>query len=131
MRKEAEAWLTIAGEELQSAEYLLEKRLFRMVCYHAQQCVEKALKALLAEREIETPRTHNILDLNDAVKKLRYETRLADEDAVFLTSVYRARYPSGLGLLPSGEPTEQDAQKSLLLAKEMIEWLKNNLKLGR
>ncbi len=104
MRKEAEAWLTIAGEELQSAEYLLEKRLFRMVCYHAQQCVEKTLKALLVEREIETPRTHNILDLNSAVKKLGYEPRLADEDAVFLTSVYRTRYPSGLGLLPLGEP---------------------------
>jgi HEPN domain-containing protein len=35
MRKEAEAWLAIAAEELQSAEYLAEKKLFRMVCYHA------------------------------------------------------------------------------------------------
>jgi HEPN domain-containing protein len=128
MRKEAEAWLTIAGEELQSAEYLLDKRLFRMVCYHAQQCVEKTLKALLAEREVETPRTHNILDLNAAVKKLGYEPRLADEDAIFLTSLYRTRYPSGLGLLPSGEPTVQDAQASVRIAKDMIEWLKNNLK---
>jgi len=48
MRKEAEAWLAIAAEELQSAEYLAEKKLFRMVCYHAQQSVEKTLKALLS-----------------------------------------------------------------------------------
>ena len=127
MRKEAEARFTIAGEELQSAEHLLEKRLFRMVCYHAQQCVEKTLKALLAEREVESPRTHNILDLNAAMKKLGFEPRLADEDSVFLTSIYRTRYPSGLGLLPSGEPTEQDAHKSLRIAEGMIAWLKKNL----
>jgi len=128
MRKEAEAWLTIAGEELQSAEYLLDKRLFRMVCNHAQQCVEKTLKALLAEREIESPRTHNILDLNTAVKKLGYEPRLADEDAIFLTSLYRSRYPSSLGLLPAGEPTEQDAQAAVRIARDITGWLKNNLK---
>lgn len=130
MRKEAEAWFNIAREELQSAEYLLERRLFRMVCYHAQQCVEKTPKTLLAEQEVETPRTHNILDLNSATKKLGYEPRLTDEDSVFLTSIYRTRYPSGLGLLPSGAPTEQDAQKALRIAKEMIEWLRNNLKQG-
>ena len=45
MRKEAEAWLAIAAEELQSAGDLAEKKLFRMVCYHAQQSVEKTLKA--------------------------------------------------------------------------------------
>ena len=55
MRKEAETWLNIAKEELLSAEYLLEKRLFRMVCYHAQKCVEKTLKTLLAEQEIDPP----------------------------------------------------------------------------
>ncbi len=126
MRKEAEAWLTIAGEELQSAEHLLEKHLARMVCYHAQQAAEKMLKALLVEREIEIPRTHNILDLSAAMKKLGYEPDLSDEDAVFLTSIYRSRYPSGLGLLPSGEPTEQDAQKALRIARKVSAWLKKN-----
>ncbi len=128
MKKEAEAWLKIAQEELQSAEYLLEKSLVRMVCYHAQQAVEKILKAVLAEREIEIPRTHNILDLYAAVRKLGYQPSLSDEDAVFLTSVYRARYPSALGLLPSGEPTEQDAKKSLHIARAMSAWLKKTIK---
>ncbi len=75
MRKEAEAWLAIAAEELQFAEYLAEKRIFRMVCYHAQQSVEKTLKALLVERDIDIPRTHNILDLNSAAKKLGMTSR--------------------------------------------------------
>ncbi len=42
MRKEAEAWLKIAAEDLQSAEVLFDRNLFRQACYHAQQSVEKA-----------------------------------------------------------------------------------------
>jgi len=122
MRKEAEEWLRIAHEDLQSAEYLFEKRLFRMVCYHAQQAVEKVLKSLLAEHEVETPRIHNILDLNNAVIKLGYETRLTDEEAIFLTSIYRWRYPPELGLLPSGEPIETNAELALKVARAVVDW---------
>lgn len=120
MKKEAEAWRTIAGEELQSALYLAEKKLYRMVCYHAQQAVEKSLKAVLVERDIDVPRTHNILDLNNAAVKLGYDTKLSDEDAVFLNSIYRSRYPAGLGLMPSGEPSAADSEKALEIAKRVV-----------
>jgi len=52
MRKEAEGWVKIAIEEFQSAKYLLEKSIPRMVCYHSQQAVEKILKAILVEHEV-------------------------------------------------------------------------------
>ncbi len=118
MRKEAEAWLKISAEDLQSAEVLFERRLFRMACYHAQQSVEKILKALLADHEVDVPRTHNILDLNNAIKKLGHSALIADEDAVFLNSIYRARYPSEAGLLPLGEPLEKDAEQALKIARD-------------
>jgi HEPN domain-containing protein len=92
MRKEAEAWLRISAEDLQSAEVLSDRKLFRPACYHARQAVEKSLKALLIDRNLEIPRTHNRLDLNNAVKKLGYAVAMTDEDAVFLSSIYRARY---------------------------------------
>src|SRR3990172_726059 len=110
MRRQTEEWLKLANEDLQSAECLLERRLLRMVCYHAQQAVEKVLKSVLAECEVEIPRIHNLLDLNNSAKGLSYTTDLSDEDAIFLNTVYRWRYPPDLGLLPSGEPTELDAQ---------------------
>ena len=128
MKKEAEAWLLIAGEELQSAEYLAEKKLARMVCYHAQQAVEKALKALLVEGDVDVPRTHNILDLNNAAMKLGHTTKLSDEDAVFLNSVYRSRYPAGLGLLPAGEPSAADAEQALEIARRMVGLIKEIMK---
>ena len=120
MRKEAGEWFRIAKEELQSAEYLIEKKLYRMVCYHSQQAVEKALKSLLVEKDVDVPRTHNILDLRNAVKRIGFNISLSDEDAIFLNAIYRVRYPSDLGLLPTGAPTHDDAKKALDSATEII-----------
>lgn len=124
MRKESNEWVKIAREDFQSAEYLFDKSLYRMVCYHAQQTVEKILKAILTEYETEFARTHNILDLGNAVEKIGYKTPLIDEDAIFLNSIYRTRYPSDIGLLPSGEPTKEDAGKALNIAREIVNWFK-------
>lgn len=121
MKKETEEWLKIALQEYKSAEYLFEKTLYRMVCYHAQQTVEKILKAILTEREIDFARTHNILDLRNAVIRLGYKIEITDEDSVFLNSIYRSRYPSDLGLLPSGEPIKEEAEKSLNIARVVID----------
>ena len=45
-----------------------------MVCYHAQQCIEKYLKALLTWRGIPFPRTHDITEL---IARLPRRDRLA------------------------------------------------------
>jgi HEPN domain-containing protein len=68
MRKETEEWFRIASEDLESADALMERKLFRMVCYHAQQAVEKILKALMSEHEIDIPRIHNLIDLRSVAK---------------------------------------------------------------
>jgi len=78
MKRETEEWIKIAEEDFQAAEHLFERSLFRMVCYHAQQAVEKILKAVLTENEIEFSRTHNILDLCNAAKEIGHEASLAD-----------------------------------------------------
>ena len=48
----------------------------------------------------------------EAEEWIKYESPLSEEDAVFLNSVYRARYPAALGLLPTGEPTKEDAERA-------------------
>jgi HEPN domain-containing protein len=54
--------------------------------------VEKGLKAILTEKGIEFSRTHNILDLQNAVKEIGHELLIDTDEAVFLNSVYRARW---------------------------------------
>jgi len=122
MKKETQEWFKIAREDLQAAEHLFDKDLYRMVCYHSQQAVEKVCKAILVEKGIEVPRTHNIFDLVSAIKKLGFKPKFKEEDAIFLNSIYRSRYPSALGLLPGGEPTLGDAKKALGVAQGVVTW---------
>ncbi len=122
MKRGSKEWIKIAKEDFQSAECLFTISLYRMVCYHAQQTVEKILKATLTEHEAEFSRTHNILDLCHAVEKIGHKASLTAEDAIFLNSIYRARYPSDLGLLPFGEPTKEDANKALTIARGIMNW---------
>ncbi len=59
-------WVGKAEEDLTSAEHNLELREkcpLTTICYHAQQCVEKYLKALLVLRGIDFPKTHNIPEI--------------------------------------------------------------------
>jgi len=59
----AREWVTKADNDLKTAVHTLklgDKCPADTVCFHAQQCVEKYLKAFLVILEIEFPRTHDI-----------------------------------------------------------------------
>jgi len=61
---EAERWLIFAQEDLRMADLALRDGIYNQVCFHSQQCVEKALKALVTDsRKNAPPRTHGITDL--------------------------------------------------------------------
>jgi HEPN domain-containing protein len=59
-------WIAKAEEDLKNAEHtltLVEDCPFSTVCFHAQQCVEKYLKALLIFHALDFPRTHDVVKL--------------------------------------------------------------------
>ena len=56
-------WMAHADEDLRLAHHALsipDDCPYRLVAFHAQQCVEKCLKAYLVHREVDFPYTHNI-----------------------------------------------------------------------
>ena len=56
-------WLEFADEDLKLARHGLKltgEIPYRLIAYHAQQCVEKNLKAFLVFHGIDFPYTHNI-----------------------------------------------------------------------
>ncbi len=124
MRKTTAAWLREAREELESASILFDHRKYRGVCLHSQQCVEKALKALILEKGRRPARTHDIVELLNVVTADGWAVGLPMDEAVFLNSVYRGRYPTEEGLLPHGEPTEEDARRALRAAETVINSLR-------
>ncbi|TLD39858.1 MAG: hypothetical protein JETT_3880 [Candidatus Jettenia ecosi] len=45
------------------------------------------------------------------------------DDAIFLNSIYKGRYPTEDGLLPHGEPSRKDTEQAISAAKKLIEKL--------
>jgi HEPN domain-containing protein len=63
-------------------------------CFHAQQCIEKYMKALLTERRIIFPRTHDLVALLDLVVEKSPHLEVHREDLAFLSEyAVHYRYP--------------------------------------
>src|SRR5438128_1067940 len=71
----AENDLTAAGQILK----LAQASPTATICFHAQQCVEKYLKAVLVHRGIPVPKTHNIQILMKLLPRGRRPGVTADE----------------------------------------------------
>jgi len=127
MRKATGAWLAEARGELEMAAILLDHGKYRGACFHSQQCVEKGLKALILEKGRPLARTHDIVELRNLVTSDEWAVALSMDDAVFLNSIYRGRYPTEEGLLPHGEPTKEDARRALQAAENFVKDLRSAL----
>ena len=125
--KESERWLLFAHQDLRMAEMAMGEGLYNQVCFHAQQCAEKAIKGLLAHQRKIPPRTHRLADLlgllePDPFAEDRIEIQLLDR--FYLPT----RYPDALpGLLPEGLPDAGDAQEALTIAGKVLTQVKQLL----
>lgn len=107
---------------MESALIPLQYGRYRDVCYHSQQLVEKVLNALIREKGKTPVRTHDIVELLDTARELGWaDLPLTMDDAIFLNSIYKGRYPTEEGLLPYGEPTKEDTEKALAASKNLME----------
>ena len=120
MRKATGSWIKEAKDEFDSAVILYEHEKYRGACYHSQQSVEKGLKALILEKGKKPERIHDIVELLNEVKAQGWDVDLTMDDAVYLNSVYKGRYPTEEGLLPHGEPSRVDAERAVSAAREFV-----------
>lgn len=121
MNEAGDRWLVFAREDLQVAEIVFNAGIYNQVCFHAQQCVEKALKGALVRQGHIPPRTHSVTDLlslfpQDWLVDLR-------DDLVVLDDYYiPTRYPDALpGMLPDSLPGKSEAEEALSLARALLE----------
>ncbi|HXF91318.1 MAG TPA: HEPN domain-containing protein [Nitrospiraceae bacterium] len=65
--RQVRQWVEKAEHDLCNAEHTLTIRdedcPFDTVCFHAQQCVEKYLKGWLAFKQLDVPRSHDLVVL--------------------------------------------------------------------
>jgi len=115
----AKEWLKASKIDLDSIGYIIQvEHLTTVVAFHAQQSVEKALKALIVSKDITVPKIHALNKLFALVKDdLKVE---GFEMIDMLDDLYiESRYPGDLGLLPHGQPTLDDTQELYAFAKNI------------
>jgi len=78
--------------------------VFDAICFHAQQCVEKYLKAWLTEQGVDFPKTHDLEALAKLCLPFLPELQSLMDDLRFLTSfAVEIRYPGILTSKPDAE----------------------------
>ncbi len=132
MKKLTEEWLKAAEDDLCVIERIgRDEHLTHMIAFHAQQAVEKSLKAAIEEYELGSVRVHSLERLLEIVKphvEIDADLLLID----MLDKLYvDARYPGNLGLLPNGMPSLAHAEKFNSFARTVCQNIKSALEAKR
>jgi HEPN domain-containing protein len=122
MNEEIRQWLEYAEQDYESARILLTSHLYNPCLYHAQQTIEKYLKAVIAESGLHVQRTHSIRGLVNILTQQGITVDLNDDEIDLIDSIFMpARYPLG-SALPAFEPDQAICQRCLGLAERMQHW---------
>ncbi len=119
MKNAVQEWLKQSSDELNMAEYLFVGGFYNGACYHAQQSIEKSMKARLLCKGWELERTHSIERLSAIGKHYRIRFKLSDEEMVFIDGIYRGRCPAE-AVQPLGEPSKKDGERAVVIARRMM-----------
>ncbi len=130
MNKFSQRWLLYAEDDLKSAQILLKEGIYNQVCFHSQQCIEKALKAFLRDKEQRIPKIHELVELLEMCQQFD------PSYGVFLDSCKKVdkyyiptRYPEALpGSLPEGGlPEKRDAEEAIQMSEKIFGFVKNKI----
>lgn len=113
----AEADFATAGRELRARK----NQNYDAVCFHAQQCAEKYLKAVLQENQRPIPKIHHLIELMLLCEEIDSSFEMLRADLVVME-----RY--SVGIRYPGEFAEKsDAQSAYAAAKTVQAFIRQKL----
>ncbi|MCS7064980.1 MAG: HEPN domain-containing protein [Fimbriimonadales bacterium] len=109
--RKAESDLKVARDEIRTEDPATD-----MVCFHAQQCAEKYLKAFLVFHGVEIPRTHNLAALISECMQVESDFQNLISEGVDSLTDYATelRYADEFYL-----PAVEEAQEAIRLAEQV------------
>lgn len=117
------AWMARAEEDYTVLQAVLRRRrpLTNSACFHAQQCVEKYLKAILVARNQPFPKTHDLRILSNLCEQAGVILGL-DINRIDALSFYavHTRYPGE-------DPTVEEARSAREIAKTVRHFVRSLL----
>ena len=122
---DAREWLAHAAGDLHYARLGHKDPgvLKSLIVFHAQQAIEKALKATLVEHETEFPRTHDLAQLTELIEEagMAWPAGL-NKVLEFTPFATQGRYPG------FDDPiTELDVQEAIAMAEKVLAWAKQEV----
>ncbi len=116
MNETVQEWVAKAEDDWRVAQRELAADphpSFDAACFHAQQCVEKLMKAVLIHRQVLVPRTHDLVALSRLLQPLESAWRWDDAELEELNrGAVAYRYPGDFANL-------EDAVESLRLCESL------------
>jgi HEPN domain-containing protein len=112
-KNELEVWLDHAEDDFNAIQKLMrgKKPSIYGACFHAQQCAEKYMKAMLVKCGKRFPMIHDLPTINNLMQQAGIEMQIPENDLALLSSyVIRARYAEE-------RPEMEDAKEALKIAK--------------
>ena len=118
-KRECEDWLRFSRDDLESAVFLLglTPRKIEIICYHCQQCAEKALKAISAFSDEEISRSHDLRSLlRVGVRHFPSLESLIEVLAALQPYAVAVRYPYEIEVVAGDEERAiENARKTLAM----------------
>ena len=126
MQEKVEDWILKAEGDFRTALRELaaaDESACDAVCYHAHQCIEKLMKAVLVARGMDPPRTHNLIHLSELLAQSTRAWSASVDDVEWLTR-------GGVGFrYPGTFATRNQAGKAIEICKHLREELRRLLNL--
>jgi len=124
---ELKSWIAHAEDDYSAAKILIRGRkpLLYSTCFHAQQCAEKYMKALLIYKDQDFPKVHDLSTLDDLCSSAGIFLGI-DGTGLELLSGYAvgSRYPGD-------EPTLEETKEALEIAKTVRRFARSFLGLKK
>lgn len=118
-------WIEKAEEDYNTAKWLQQSpnSVDNSICFHAQQCIEKYLKAWLQEEDIGAPRTHSLEELLDLIVTTLPEWQHWQPDfKIIMVYAVDPRYPGA-------SRTAEDTHHAMHICDEVRQAVRTHLKL--
>lgn len=118
------SWVERAEEDYLMARSALRRRkpLTYSACFHAQQCAEKYLKAILVSKGVAFAKAHDLLLLSNQCEKAGVFLVIEPKQLNTLSDyAVRVRYPGD-------DPTPDDAREAVEIAKAVRRFVRAFLK---
>ena len=124
MKKETKLWLDYANESYEDSLYNWKGHRYGNTAFCCQQALEKILKAILVEKGILPPKSHDLIRLVK-LAKLKLNAKQAEELNALTRHYFIVRYPD---LNRKFYRNKKVTEKALNMLKEYYIWFQKELK---